>query len=371
MPIRSLTIRNFRIHQKLDISLKEGITVFTGANGSGKTSILEAISVLLTSRSFRLMNSPDLIRNGENNAQLKIRVHEEGFEDDISMEISEKNRKVLLNGKTIARRREIAEKVPFVVFSPGDHSIIDGDASDRRFFLDRAISNYDFDYADSLRAFTSVLKQRNALLKKNQKNGFVEKVWKETEVWNDKFIEYGSELIRRRANYLQSISPYYEKQYNFIAQSKENLELIYIICGQKKILENELNIENHLRNLLIDNREKDMFLGTTSSGPHRDDFSLTMNGNKVKFYGSQGEKRSAALALRLAEVEMYRQKRRKDPVLLMDDVSSELDANRRRVLVELLSRGESQVLITSTELPTPLLEKIGARYEQMDLKKQE
>ena len=371
MAIKSLTIRNFRIHKSLELPLRSGITVITGPNGSGKTSILEAVSLLASSRSFRAGASPDFIRKGEENAHIAAHTEEDGLTNIVALELQGARKRVFLNEKAVSRRRQIAEILPFVVFSPSDHRIVEGDAADRRQFLNRAISNLNFNYADHLRDFQKVLTQRNSLLKANIRNRNVDRMSKELEVWDEQFLHLGGQLVRARIAYLEEFRPHFAAQYRRISQRAETLGIDYLFEAQNGGPELAANIENHLGMLLKQGREKDIFLGTTNSGPQRDDLSLTLDGNRVKFYGSQGEKRSAVLALRLAEVQLFREKRRKDPILLIDDVSSELDITRRQALVDLLKRGESQVLITATELPADLLRDAASSFDHVDLEKQE
>lgn len=371
MAITSLSIRNFRIHSALHIPFGAGITVLTGRNGAGKTSVLEVIALLASARSFRSGANLDFIRKGESDAFLEVKTEEDGLVNAVSLEINGARKKTFLNKKAVSRRRHVAEILPFVVFSPSDHRIIEGDASDRRQFLNRAISNVNFPYADILRDFQKVLFQRNKLLKINARTRNVDKLCKELEVWDVQFIRLAAQLIRERIAYIQLLVPQFAAQYQRISRCTETLGITYLFEAEELGQESLINIENHLGILLKQSREKDIYLGTTNVGPQRDEISLTIDGNRVKFYGSQGEKRTAVLALRLAEVELFRERRKKDPILLIDDVSSELDSTRRQALVELLKRGESQVLITATELPVDLLKDVDHPFDHLDLEKQE
>lgn len=369
MAIHSLTVRNFRIHRELKIPFGSGITVLTGPNGSGKTSILEALSLLSSAKSFRSGANFDFIKRGAERASLEASVDSKGLENIVALEIAPERKKTLLNAKPIAKRRQVAEHLPFVVFSPNDHRIIDGDASERRGFLNEAIANTDFQYADTLRDFNRILQQRNKILKAvSEKWGQnVGRLGEDFDVWDQQFVEAAAELVSRRQNYLADFAAPLTERYQGIAKSSDHFEATYDFCGDFAVAGEGQNYAEVLRQALLHNRAKDLILGVTTKGPHRHEISLTINGNKAKFYGSQGEKRTAVLALRLAEVDLFRKQRGKAPVLLIDDVSSELDSERRQALVDLLKRGDSQVLITATELPVDLLNDVQHPFDHLDL----
>lgn len=369
MAITSLSIRDFRIHHSLDFRLRDGITVITGPNASGKTSILEAVSLLASARSFRAGANADLIRRGSDISYLQAIVETDGLTNAIAVTLEDARKRTYLNDKLVNRRRQVAEILPHVIFSPADHRIVEGDAGERRQYLNRAISNLNFSYADTLRDFQKVLTHRNSLLKANLRTRNVDRLCKELEIWDAQFVTLGAQLVRDRVAYLEELKPLFNAQYQLISRRHETLGIDYLFEAEIFSPELYANIENHLGILLKQSREKDIFLGTTNVGPQRDDLALTLEGNRVKFFGSQGEKRSTVLALRLAEVRLFREKRRRDPILLIDDVSSELDTTRRKALVELLKRGESQVLITATELPVDLLQETGSSFDQVDLGK--
>jgi DNA replication and repair protein RecF len=187
--------------------------------------------------------------------------------------------------------------------------------------------------------------------------------------WDYQVIQYGSRLIARRNFYISDLKPLAAEEYAKIAGSLDTFELHYQPFGEVEA--SACNVEAEIQEIfaekLKDSMRRDLASGSTQVGPHKDEILLTLNGNKVKFYGSQGEKRTCALALRLGELALFRQKSRKMPVLLFDDVSSELDSARRKSLVELLKEENTQVLITATELPSSLMGAVGRNFDHLDL----
>lgn len=368
MLLTAIRIRNFRIYSDLTVSLKKRITVFTGPNGAGKTSVLEAIALLSSIRSFRFGKNEDLIRIGAEQSTLEGRVEEWGFVSKITLNINSHRKQVFLNQKEQRQRRKISGVLPVVVFSPTDAQIVEGGGLERRAFLNHALSNLDFVYADTLRQFQKVLLQRNLLLKRCAKAGSsFSSLERALEVWDPQFVRLGAILMRERRKYLRSLLPVWNDQYQQMSGKKDQLDLVYLFSGQPEVGNIE-NIEEFLSFGLKESLQKDAIRCTTSIGPHRDEILLTLNGNKIKFYASQGEKRTAVLALRLAEVALFKALQQKDPVLLIDDVSSELDALRRKSLVNLLREGSLQVVMTATELPKDLLKDINDPFEHFELK---
>lgn len=372
MQLSEIHIHNFRNHHNVKFTFSDRITVFTGANGAGKTSLLEAISVLGSARSFRGGKLLDLIKRGTNTSVVEGFVTAGSFQNSIRAEISARKRMMLLNGKKLRQARELMAVMPFVIFSPADHRIVEGDASDRRVFLNKAVSLWNFSYADLLKDFHRILLQRNRILKENRGNlGGIRRIESSLSPWDKQFIHIAKQILETRIEYLRAFTPLFENQYQGLAKNRAPAGLSYIetlAAHAEKVIDNK---EELMKEQLQATLKEDILRGSTSIGPHKDDISLTIDGNQAKFYGSQGEKRTVALALRLAEVELIRVKHRVAPMLLVDDVSSELDLSRRHALVELLRNGDSQVLITATELPVDLLEGIDHPFDHYDLSRSE
>lgn len=368
MQLSEIKVSNFRNHQHIAIAFKDRITVLTGENGAGKTSLLEAISILGSARSFRGGKIIDLIKHGTEQSVIEGLVRCELYENSIRAELKSTRKALLLNGKKLRQVRDVMSIMPFVIFSPADHRIVEGDASDRRTFLNKAVSQWDFTYADDLRSFQRVLLQRNRILKQNKGNlGAIRRISTNLSPWDEQFIHFSKLLIEARAKYISEFESIYASCYKTLAKKDNIAGINYLPTLLKNLGKDVENKEEIIKEKLQESLKEDILRGSTSIGPHKDEISLTIDGNQAKFYGSQGEKRTVALALRLAEVELIQRQHKKAPMLLVDDVSSELDSNRRQALVELLRKGNSQVLITATELPMDLLDGIDLPFDHFDL----
>lgn len=370
MPLSSLQLRSFRNYRFLELSLSPEITVFTGSNGIGKTTILEAISLIGSGRSFRAAKNADLIHKCGEVAFIKGRIDNAGLQNDVEVRIYPQGKKVFVDEKLAKSTKPLLSLLPIIVFSPGDHRIIEGDSTDRKQFLNRAAANVDWEYLEDLNLYNKALLQRNRVLKDAPERSWGSSQLQELlEPWTEQILDHGSRLVARRNFYLTDLKPWASEEYKRVSQSADEFDLVYQPLGVDEGMpcDTESEIRETFAKLLKDSARRETFAKSTQVGPHKDEILLTLNANKVKFYGSQGEKRTCALALRLGELALFRQKARKMPVLLFDDVSSELDSSRRRSLVELLRKENTQVLITATELPSSLMGDVGKNFEQLDL----
>lgn len=373
MSLRSLALRDFRNHANLSLNFTSGISVITGPNGAGKTSILEAVALLGSGKSFRQAKSRDFVKVGALFGQVRGSINHQGLNSEVKIEIRPQSKRIQLNDKPIRQLRALHAILPFVVFSPSDHRIVEGDASDRRHFLNQALSVYDDDYADILAEYNRSLVQRNQLLKalRESPQGF-SRAASETEVWDVALARTGAQLLAKRREYLAQLGTRAKQEYFRIANKDQSFTLAYLAMSQDEALvpwQNDQEREEFLLKKWKDSLRQDLASGTTNFGPHKDELRLILDANEAKFYGSQGEKRTGVLALRLAEVELLRKKQILPPVLLVDDVSSELDSTRRQALVDLLRQEELQVFLTSTELPSALVDATNRPYEHLDLEK--
>lgn len=370
MSLRSIQLRGFRNYRGLQLNLSDDITVLTGRNGIGKTSVLEAISILGSGRSFRNGKNADFIKNREEAAFLAGEVHHDGLITNIKVRIYPQGKKIYLEEKLAKSTAALLELLPVIVFSPADHRIIDGDSSDRKQFLNRAASNVDWEYLADVLHYNKVLTQRNRILKDASAEGWSQTRFADVvQSWDEQLLSYGARLMTRRHIYLSELRPTAAEEYRRISLSADDFQVIYEPFGdeEQRPMETEAEATEIFARKLRDSVRRDLASGSTQVGPHKDEILLTLNGNKAKFYGSQGEKRTCALALRLGELSLFRAKLRKPPMLLFDDVSSELDQARRHSLVELLRKENTQVLITATELPSTLLGDVGKSFEHLDL----
>jgi DNA replication and repair protein RecF len=370
MAIQSLELRFFRNYRSLQLTLGKQISVFTGKNGIGKTTILEAISLLGSGRTFRNAKNSDFIHRNEEASLIRGKIDSLGLSTNVEIRIYPQGKKVFVDEKLAKSTKQLFEMLPVITFSPADHQIIEGDSTERKQFINRAASNVDWEYLEDLTKYNKALLQRNRVLKDALKYGWANaQVQDLLQPWNQQCVEFGSKILIRRAFYVDSLQPWAKSEYQRLAQNQDLFQITYEPFGEPTFypMVNVNEVQEIYWKKLNDSLRRDLAVGSSQIGAHKDEFLLTLNGNKVKFYGSQGEKRTCALALRLGELALFREKMQKMPVLLFDDVSSELDSIRRHSLVELLRKENTQVLITATELPSILMGDVGKTFDQLDL----
>lgn len=338
--IKKLSIENFRSHEKFDVLFSPTINVITGMNGSGKTSLIEAIYIALQGSSFKGIDS-DVLKN--NSPWWRIEID---FSNGINRlvtynpELLKGKKKYLIDGK-INYRLPLKQKYPVVLFEPNDLRLLNGSPSRRRQFIDRFISQLDIFYTNALHKYDRALKQRNNLLKRP----FSSK--DEIFAWDVALSEYGTYIIEKRIAFIEEINRHINDEYNKIAKSKDFVSVHY---SNTYIGDIKQKILNDLHN----SYERDIVIGFTSVGPHRHDVIFKFNDSPALDVASRGEVRSIVLALKYLEVDIIKKIVDKKPIILLDDVFSELDDERQK---SLLSTGY-QVIITSTKLPKNIKVKI-------------
>jgi DNA replication and repair protein RecF len=344
MKLKKITIFSFRNIEGAEIYPDVRFNIIVGNNAQGKTNLLEAIYLLGTMKSFRLAKNPDLIKYGTSYALLKGLVDKDGISQEIILLVENSGKKVRVDNKAVAQISDFFGCLNMVVFSPDDIAMVRGLPDSRRRYLDRAIFAGDMGYLSIHQEYYRILKNRNHLLKRGDRNGL--------DTWTERLAEVGSRLVAKRISYLQEISKLLSEFYAIIAGPYEHAEALYrseIIkkdgtSGSVETIRLEL-LEIFDRNSMEEQRR-----GLTLTGPHRDDIQFSMNGRFLKYYGSQGEHRSFVLALKMAEIEYIKRRYGSPPVLLLDDMTSELDMDRNHNFMEFLKRKDMQVFITTTSL---------------------
>lgn len=332
MYIKSLDLKNFRNYEEEKIEFCPEKNIIYGSNGQGKTNIIEALYFLQTGRSYRCTKEKEVIKFGEEYARIEAEFIKNEIKNNALFFISDK-KSVKLNGVNIDRLSEIIGNINIVIFTPDHLNLIKEGPSVRRNFLDSFISQLKKSYFKNLVSYYKVLKQRNNILKKKNKD-----MLSTISVWDEKLAELSVSICEMRQNIIEKIN----EKINNVTLAKEKLELVYI-PGIKGDFKDKENIINQLQQGI----DRDMEYGMTMTGPHRDDFEIYLDGNNIKKYGSQGQQRSCVLKLKLCECEIIKEKTGEMPPILLDDILSELDEERRHLFIENIK--DTQVIITCTD----------------------
>ena len=325
MYLKSAHIKNYRNLKNVDFFPGKEINVIYGDNVQGKTNLTEAIWILTGQKSFRGNKDSQLI-NKENNTEkafIEAKFYSCGREQNIKMDIL-KGKKVFLNDIPQKTVSALSDVFSAVVFSPAEMQLINDGPSIRRKFIDNAISMLKPKYAHILNNYNTAVKQRNAVLKDVR---FHSELTSMLDLFEDNIAKNGAYIINQRKMYVEAIMKYLPHIYSGISSNREKLEIMYKISGMEKCDE-DCDPEK-LRVMLKDSRKDDIMLGITSVGPHRDDIEFYINNDEVKIYGSQGQRRSAVLSLKLSEAEILKKHFGEQPITLLDDVMSELDRSRQ------------------------------------------
>lgn len=358
MEIRRLSLIGFRNYHELALSFHAGLNIFVGENAQGKTNLLEAIYFSVTGGSFRTFKDRELINLRRNQAYSACVWESGGLEKKLEQMLDRnKAKRVKLNGKEIRSFKEISEETPMVVFSPDDLSMVKGAPKGRRDFLDEAISSLRHEYRFLLTRYQKVLSQRNNLLKDpKMQRDFL-------EVFDLQLADYGAKLIRYRELYLKKLEKTASVILRELSGDRDELKMFYVSSLEGF---HEGAGEEELRTAFLKeiraSHERDRMLQTTTVGPHRDEFSMYISDRDARMYGSQGQQRSLVLSLKLGLLRMMEEEANCRPVLLLDDVFSELDEKRRFYLVKYIQRLQTFLTTTSIEELSELAEIPKAVY---------
>ena len=336
MIIKSIELQNFRNYEDLNISFDEGTNIFYGDNAQGKTNILEAAYLSGTTKSHKCSKDKEMIRFGEQEAHIRTVVVKKDKEYQIDMHLKNNRSKgIAINKVPIKKASELFGILNMVFFSPEDLNIIKNGPAERRRFLDSELCQLDKIYLSDLTTYNKILNQRNKLLK----DMVYRPDLKDTlPVWDMQLVETGRKIIRRRKQFVDELNEIVHDIHYRISGEKEDLLLQYEPSIEDIFFEDEL----------FRVKERDMRQCMTSVGPHRDDLLFSIGEVDIRKFGSQGQQRTSALSLKLSEIELVKRSIHDTPVLLLDDVLSELDSNRQNYLLN--SIHDTQTLITCTGL---------------------
>ena len=345
MFVEQLQLRDFRNYDALTLALDAGINIFLGANAQGKTNIIEAVYFASLGHSHRTRTAQELIRWQQPSGSIQLQFQRAGVSQALAFQfVRGKRRRILLNGEPV-RPKELVGHFNTVLFAPEDLYLIKGAPGERRRFLDGEISQASPAYYHELAQYNHLLQQRNTLLRKIRDHQAGASM---LDLWDPQLIASGVKIIRKRQAAVQKFNMLANLMQRRISGNVENLQVGYVIHGWP-VGTSTNELESWYNKELAKKRELDILRGTTSRGPHRDDLALTVNGIDLRTYGSQGQQRTGVLALKLAELEFLRSETGEYPVLLLDDVMSELDADRRQRLLAFICREHIQTLITATD----------------------
>lgn len=336
MYIKSIQLSGYRNYINSTVYFDKGTNILFGDNAQGKTNILESIFMCATTKSHKGAKDKEVINFDEPEAHITMYMDKSGDEIKIDMQIRrDKSKVVAVNGSKIRKATELLGLLNVVLFSPEDLSIIKDGPGERRRFVDTELCQLDAIYLYNLSKYNKIVEQRNKLIKDSFYN---QELLDTLNIWDSQLVSYGKQIISKRDVFIDELNSIIGEVHKKLTNGKEELEIHY----EPDVEENEFERK------LFDNREKDIRYKITGVGPHRDDFSFIVNGIDIRKFGSQGQQRTAALSLKLSEIEIVKKITGHVPVLLLDDVLSELDSNRQNYLLG--SIGDIQTIITCTGL---------------------
>ena len=337
MYITEVSLQNFRNLAQLKIEPSEGINVIYGSNAQGKTNFLESLYFCAMGRSLRGKSDQQLIRFEEEESHIRMLVQRKQRYDRIDVHLKKDEKKgIAVNGLPVRKLGDLFGTLYAVIFSPEDLSLVKDGPGERRRFLDMELCQLSKVYYYDLQQYYRILKQRNNLLKEIQKKPQLQET---LFVWDDQLAKYGERIIAARKRFLIRLDEIAAEKLSQLTGGRDHLQTIYKPNCEEGMLAEKLR----------KNIDRDIYFGSTQSGPHKDDILFSIDGREVKVYGSQGQQRTTALAARLAEIDLIREETGEEPVLLLDDVFSELDENRQKFLLQSIEGLQAFVTCTGIE----------------------
>ena len=337
MIVKQIELHNFRNYESLNLPLFDQINIFYGDNAQGKTNILESVYVCSTTKSHKGSKDRDMIRHGEEEGHIRMHLEKKGVPHRIDMHLKKnKTKGVAIDGIPIKKSTELFGLMNVVFFSPEDLSMIKNGPGERRRFMDLELCQLNKLYLYYLSNYNKILDQRNNLLKQISFNPALSDT---LDIWDQQLCEYGAKIMEGRDQFLSEMNELAEEIHSTLSGGKEKLSIGY---------EKNVSSDNFAEKLKK-TREQDIYRKLTGCGPHRDDISFFIGKENLKLFGSQGQQRTAALSLKLAEIELVRKKIGENPVLLLDDVLSELDRKRQHHLLNSIEGVQTMITCTGLE----------------------
>jgi len=343
--IQELELNRFRNYKKESLTFGEGINILYGQNAQGKTNILEALYISSTGKSHRTNNYNDLIQNGQTGFEIKLRAKINNRDNSIIIRYSnDKKKNAEINGIKREKLSDILGTLNMILFSPETLEVVKGSPAIRRKFLDILLCQTNRQYLHLLKRYNSLIKNKSIALKKGQSDKKYEEI---IPVWNEHISVYGGKIVYLRNSAVNKLKKYMKNEIHKITDGAESSELIYKTFCETNEENDEKYYENQLLKRLNEGMQKEISISQCIFGPHRDDFEILLNGMNSRQYCSQGQQRTLALSLILAELFYIEEIKGEKPVLLLDDVLSELDLKRQEYLLKGLSN--VQTIITATD----------------------
>lgn len=344
MFIKSIELSNFRNYEHLSMEFHPEKNILYGDNAQGKTNILEALYYCGMTKSHKGSKEKEIIKMNQKESHIRMYVKKKGNTRRVDMHLKRSKPKgIAIDGIPIHKSSELIGLVNIVFFSPEDLGIIKHGPSERRRFIDMELCQLDKLYFHDLTKYNQIVNQRNNLLKQIS---FDKTLLDTLDIWDEQLIEYGSRIIKRRKKHIEQLNEVITRIHHKLSGGREQL-----------ILEYEANtLEQDFGTKVVMNRERDLYQKITTVGPHRDDVLFSIHGIDIRKYGSQGQQRTSALSLKLAEIELIKNSIGENPILLLDDVLSELDRNRQNYLLDSIEN--IQTIITCTGLEEFIQERI-------------
>ena len=340
MFVKWVKLNNFRNYEQCQVDFISGMNLISGKNGQGKTNLVEAVMLNALSKSPRTSRDDDLRKENSQFTEAEICLVREFGEVTIKCRMDNQNKKVFyVNTNEVSKVSEIFGNLVAVYFSPNDLKIVSGSPSERRDFMDTDISQLSGSYYNLLQRYNKVIDQRNKLLKTVHSKAMIET---QIDIWNEQLAGIAGHIVKTRKSFIKKLSEPASDTIKFISKDNDHLNISYI--GPKG--ETYEEIKSEILKSLNYNLDKDMELGYTTVGPHRDDIKFELNGHDSKIFASQGQQRTIVLSLKIAELSVFANELGENPILVLDDVFSELDSSRQRMLYSKLK--DIQVLLTGT-----------------------
>lgn len=338
MYIKDISLRDFRNYRELNASFNDKVNIFIGNNAQGKTNLLESIYMNAMARSFKNIRDRELIRFGEEYCRIASTAYIDGENHSTEIIINRQGKKVIkIDGVKADRTSQLLDRIFIIIFSPEDLKIVKDEPEKRRRFIDRELCQIKPRYYNAFRRYRRALKQRNMYLKENDIESSI------LDIWDYELAKYGSDIVIERKKFIDKISRISAKIHGGISRGAEKLSLKY-----ETSIDDFENTFKFFLDALKKERDEDIRNRATGKGPHKDDVRISANGIDLRKFGSQGQQRTAALSLKLSEIRLIEDETGERPVLLLDDVLSELDNDRQTYLIN--SLGDSQMFITTADI---------------------